>query len=50
MKNPSGARLAAAVLIAGSCPVMAVPAGPPLKTLPLQQEIWIGGTIQQGNG
>lgn len=29
---------------------MAVPAGPPLKTLPLQQDIWIGGTIQQGNG
>jgi hypothetical protein len=50
MKNLSGARLAAAVLIAGSCPAMAVPAGPPLKTLPLQQEIWIGGTIQQGNG
>jgi hypothetical protein len=29
---------------------MAVPAGPPLKTLPLQQDIWIGGTIQQGSG
>src|SRR5579864_2529555 len=50
MKNISGARLAAAVLIAGSCPAIAVPAGPPLKTLPLQQDIWIGGTIQQGNG
>ncbi|TCK88609.1 hypothetical protein [Paraburkholderia sp. BL9I2N2] len=50
MKNMSGARLAAAVLIAGSCPAMAVPAGPSLKTLPLQQDIWIGGTIQQGNG
>lgn len=31
-------------------PAMAVPSGPPLKTLPLQQDIWIGGTIQQGNG
>ena len=37
MKNLSGARPAAN-------------AGPPLKTLPLQQDIWIEGTIQQGNG
>lgn len=27
-----------------------MPAGPPLKRLPLQQDIWSGGTIQQGNG
>jgi len=41
--------LAPVVLAAGSA-ATAVAAEPPLKTLPSQQEIWITGTIQRGNG
>jgi hypothetical protein len=48
MKERSQALLASAVLAAGSA--AAVAAEPPLKTLPSQQDIWITGTIQRGNG
>ena len=44
------ALLASAVLAASALPAAAVAAEPPLKTLPSQQEIWITGTIQRGNG
>ena len=50
MIKRSHALLASAVVLAGSLSVTAVAAEPPLKTLPLQQDIWISGTIQQGNG
>lgn len=49
MKERSQALLALAVLAAGSA-AAAVAAEPPLKTLPSQQDIWITGTIQRGNG
>ncbi|SOE98023.1 hypothetical protein SAMN05446635_5978 [Burkholderia sp. OK233] len=49
MKKRSQVLLAAAVLAAGSA-AAAVAAEPPLKTLPSQQDIWITGTIQRGNG
>ena len=49
MKERSQALLALAVLAAGSA-AAAVAAEPPLKTLPLQQDIWITGTIQRGSG
>ena len=48
MKERSQALLASAVLAVGSA--AAVAAEPPLKTLPSQQDIWITGTIQRGNG
>jgi hypothetical protein len=41
---------AAAVLVAGSLPVIALAAAHSLRTLPAQQDIWITGTIQRGNG
>jgi hypothetical protein len=50
MKNRSNASLAAAVLVAESLPVIALAAPQPLRTLPMQQDIWITGTIQRGNG
>jgi hypothetical protein len=46
----SNASLAAAVLVAGSLPVIALAAAQSLRTLPAQQDIWITGTIQRGNG
>jgi len=49
MKERSQALLASAVLAASSA-AAGVAAEPPLKTLPLQQDIWITGTIQRGNG
>jgi hypothetical protein len=49
MKKRLQALLASAVLAAGSA-ATAVAAEPPLQTLPSQQEIWITGTIQRGNG
>lgn len=49
MKKCSQALLASAVLAAGSATTV-VAAESPLKTLPSQQEIWITGTIQRGNG
>ena len=49
MKERSQALLASAVLAAGSA-AAAVAAEPPLKTLPLQRDIWITGTIQRGSG
>jgi hypothetical protein len=49
MKKSSQAMLASAVLAASSA-ATAVAAEPPLKTLPSQQEIWITGTIERGNG
>jgi hypothetical protein len=49
MKERSQALLASAVLAVGSA-AAAVAAEPPLKTLPSQQDIWITGTIQRGNG
>ncbi|CAE6815869.1 hypothetical protein R75461_05866 [Paraburkholderia nemoris] len=48
MKQRSKALLASAILAAS--PAAAAAAEPPLKTLPSQQEIWITGTIQRGNG
>jgi hypothetical protein len=50
MRKRSHALLASAVVLAGSLSVTALAAEPPLKTLPLQQDIWISGTIRQGNG
>lgn len=50
MKNRSNASLAAAVLVAGSLPVIVLAAAKRLRTLPAQQDIWITGTIQRGNG
>jgi hypothetical protein len=47
MKNRSNASLAAAVLVTGSLPVIALAAAQPLRTLPAQQDIWITGTIQR---
>jgi hypothetical protein len=49
MKKRLQTMLASAVLAAGST-AAAVAAEPPLKTLPLQQDIWITGTIQRGSG
>jgi hypothetical protein len=49
MKNCTQALLALTLLGIGSAAV-AVAAEPPLKTLPSQQEIWITGTIERGNG
>jgi hypothetical protein len=49
MKERSQALLASAVLAASSA-AASVAAEPPLKTLPLQQDIWITGTIQRGSG
>jgi hypothetical protein len=44
MKNRSRALLASAILAAGSA-ATAMAAGPSRKTLPLQQDIWITGTV-----
>ncbi|MEA3113210.1 MAG: hypothetical protein QOG58_3009 [Caballeronia sp.] len=49
MKKRSQALLASGVLAAGSA-AKAVAAEPPLQTLPSQQEIWITGTVERGNG
>jgi hypothetical protein len=49
MKNRSRALLALAALAAASA-ATAMATEPPLKTLPSQQEIWITGTIERGNG
>jgi len=49
MKKSSQALLASAILAVGSA-ATAVATEPPLKTLPLQQDIWITGTIERGNG
>ena len=49
MKKRLPALLASAILAAGSA-ATAVATEPPLKTLPLQQDIWITGTIERGNG
>jgi hypothetical protein len=49
MKKRSQALLASAIVAAGSA-VTAVAAELPLKTLPSQQEIWITGTVERGNG
>src|SRR3978361_2096989 len=49
MKHRSQALLALAVpAVASAASAMATE--PPLKTLPSQQEIWITGTIERGNG
>ena len=50
MNKRSHALLAWAIVIAGMLPVTALSAVPPLQMLPLQQDIWITGTIQRGNG
>lgn len=50
MKKRSHSLLASAAFVAGALPATVGAAEPPLKTLPLQQDIWISGTIQQGNG
>ena len=42
--------LAAAVVIASSWSEDALSASSPLRTLPLQGDIWITGTIQRGSG
>lgn len=49
MKKSSQALLASAILAVGSA-ATAVATEPPLKILPLQQDIWITGTIERGNG
>jgi hypothetical protein len=49
MKNRSQALLALAALAAASA-ATAMATEPPLKTLPSQQETWITGTIERGNG
>jgi hypothetical protein len=49
MNNRSQALLALAVVAAASA-ASAMATEPPLKTLPSQQEIWITGTIERGNG
>src|SRR5471032_2948288 len=49
MKKRAQAVLALAVLAAGSA-ATAMAAEPPLQTLPLQQEIWITGTVQRSAG
>jgi hypothetical protein len=49
MKKRSQALLASAILAVGSA-ATAVATEPPLKILPLQQDIWITGTIERGNG
>lgn len=42
--------LVMAALLAGCWPESAIPASLPLRTLPLQGDIWITGTIQRGSG
>ena len=49
MRNRSHALFASATLAAGSA-ALAMAAEPPLKILPLQQDIWITGTVQQNAG
>jgi hypothetical protein len=49
MKIRSHALFASATLAAGSA-ALAIAAEPPLKTLPLQQDIWITGTMQPHAG
>ncbi|WP_245254222.1 hypothetical protein [Paraburkholderia sp. LEh10] len=36
-------------LIASSCPEGIKSASPPLRTLPLQGDIWLAGTLQRGS-
>ncbi|WP_180736529.1 hypothetical protein [Paraburkholderia sp. PGU19] len=42
--------LAMAALISSAWPEGTMPASPPSRTLPLQGDIWITGTIQRGSG
>jgi hypothetical protein len=42
--------LAMAALIASAWPERTMSASPPSRTLPLQGDIWITGTIQRGSG
>jgi hypothetical protein len=49
MKKRAQAVLTLAVLAAGSA-ATAMAAEPPLQTPPLQQEIWITGTVQRSAG
>ena len=50
MKKRSNALLAAAALAAVVFPADVRAAAHPLRRLPIQQDIWIAGTIQKGNG
>ncbi|MGF7000221.1 hypothetical protein [Paraburkholderia sp. GAS32] len=49
MKKRAQAMLGAAVLATAGSAATVVAAEPPLKTLPLRQDIWITGTIQRGS-
>jgi hypothetical protein len=50
MKIGSRRLLAAAALAAGAFPAAVVATAPLPRALPVQQDIWIAGTIQRGNG